>query len=131
MGVLLRKLKAALGIGSIWGIAAGAVGTAGQRCTSTRRLIVHESIAAEFLGKFIGLANSIRLGDPLDETTEMGPLTSKMHQERVLKYCDVAKDEGGEILTGGKIPDDPALEKGCYVKPTVVRAMPSSMWPSR
>ena len=97
----------------------------GQACIAGSRLILHEAIADEFLDKFIGLAKSIRLGDPLDETIEMGPLTSKMHQERVLKYCDVAKDEGGEILTGGKIPDDPALANGCYVEPTVVRAKPT------
>ena len=97
----------------------------GQACIAGSRLILHEAIADEFLDKFIGLAKSIRLGDPLDETIEMGPLTSKMHQERVLNYCDVAKDEGGEILTGGKIPDDPALANGCYVEPTVVRAKPT------
>ena len=97
----------------------------GQACIAGSRLILHEAIADEFLDKFIGLAKSIRLGDPLDETIEMGPLTSKMHQERVLKYCDVAKDEGGEILTGGNIPDDPALANGCYVEPTVVRAKPT------
>ncbi|MCZ6860429.1 MAG: aldehyde dehydrogenase family protein [Alphaproteobacteria bacterium] len=97
----------------------------GQACIAGSRLILHEAIADEFLDKFIGLAKSIRLGDPLDENTEMGPLTSKMHQERVLKYCEVAKEEGGEILTGGKLPDDPALEKGCYIEPTVVRAKPS------
>ncbi len=97
----------------------------GQACIAGSRLILHESVADEFLDKFVGLAKSIRLGDPLDETTEMGPLTSKMHQERVLEYCEVAKDEGGEILTGGKVPDDPALAQGCYVEPTVVRAKPS------
>lgn len=97
----------------------------GQACIAGSRLILHESIADEFLDKFVGLAKSIRLGDPLDETTEMGPLTSKVHQERVLNYCEVAKDEGGEILTGGKAPDDPALAKGCYVEPTVVRAKPT------
>lgn len=97
----------------------------GQACIAGSRLLLHESIAEEFLDKFIALAKSIRLGDPLDESTEMGPLTSKMHQQRVLEYCDVAKDEGGEILTGGRVPDDPALAKGCYVEPTIVRAKPS------
>ena len=97
----------------------------GQACIAGSRLLLHETIADEFLDKFIALAKSIRLGDPLDETTEMGPLTSKMHQQRVLEYCEVATSEGGEILTGGKVPDDPALAKGCYFEPTIVRAKPS------
>jgi aldehyde dehydrogenase (NAD+) len=54
----------------------------------------------------------------------MGPLTSRIHQERVLKYCDVARREGGEFLTGGGVPSNPALARGCFVEPTVVRAAP-------
>jgi aldehyde dehydrogenase (NAD+) len=52
----------------------------------------------------------------------MGPLTSRVHQDRVLAYCDVARREGGEILLGGRAPTDPALARGCFVEPTVVRA---------
>lgn len=96
----------------------------GQACIAGSRLLLHENIADEFLEKFTGLARSIRLGNPLDASTEMGPLTSQMHQERVLSYCQVARDEGGEIITGGKQPDDPALAKGYYVEPTIVRAKP-------
>ena len=98
----------------------------GQACIAGSRLMLHESIADEFLERFLALARSIRLGNPLDPTTEMGPLTSPLHRDRVLSYVKVAVDEGGEILTGGKAPDDPALAKGCYVEPTVVRADPSS-----
>jgi betaine-aldehyde dehydrogenase len=54
----------------------------------------------------------------------MGPLTSKQHQQRVLSYCDVAQSEGGEVLTGGRVPDDADLQKGCYIEPTVVKAGP-------
>ena len=54
----------------------------------------------------------------------MGPLTSPMHRDRVLSYVKVALDEGGEILTGGTAPEEPGLSKGCYVRPTVVRANP-------
>lgn len=94
----------------------------GQACIAGSRLLLHESIADAFLEKFIELSRSIRLGDPLDPQTEMGPLTSPGHRDRVLSYVKVAVDEGGEILTGGTAPDDPALAKGCYVLPTVVRA---------
>ncbi len=94
----------------------------GQACIAGSRLILHEKVADEFLARFIELANSIRLGDPLDPATEMGPLTSAGHRDRVLAFVDVARAEGGEVLTGGTPPDDPALAAGYYVRPTVARA---------
>ena len=59
-----------------------------------------------------GLAKSLRLGDPLDPGTEMGPLTSAGHRDRVMSYIDVAREQGSAILAGGKPPDDPALRAG-------------------
>lgn len=96
----------------------------GQACIAGSRLLLHEAIADEFLERFLSLAESIRIGDPLAPGTEMGPLTSPLHRDRVLSYVKVATDEGGEILTGGKAPPDPSLADGCYVEPTVVRAEP-------
>lgn len=93
----------------------------GQACIAGSRLVLHEKIADAFLEKFVPLAKSIRLGNPLDDATEMGPLTSALHRDRVLSYVDVAKGEGGELLAGGKGPGGD-LAKGCYVEPTVVRA---------
>ncbi len=98
----------------------------GQACIAGSRLILHATIADEFLSRFVGLAESIQLGDPLDPKTEMGPLTSAEHRDRVLSYVDVARAEGGEVITGGTAPDDPALADGYYMRPTVVRADPSS-----
>ena len=94
----------------------------GQACIAGSRLMLHEKIADRFLEHFLKLAASIRLGDPLDPKTEMGPLTSKLHQERVLSFCKVAQSEGGEILLGGKAPTAAELQRGCFVEPTVVRA---------
>lgn len=94
----------------------------GQACIAGSRLLLHEDIADEFLEKFVALAKSIKQGDPLDPETEMGPLTSKLHQERVISYSKVAIEQGGEILTGGQIPED--LKDGCFVLPTIVRADP-------
>jgi aldehyde dehydrogenase (NAD+) len=94
----------------------------GQACIAGSRLLLERPIAAEFQERFVALARSIRLGDPLDEATEMGPLTSPEHRDRVLGYVKVAVDEGGEVLCGGRPPEDPALARGCYVEPTVVRA---------
>jgi acyl-CoA reductase-like NAD-dependent aldehyde dehydrogenase len=98
----------------------------GQACIAGSRLILHESIAERFLGRFIDLAESIRIGDPLEPTTEMGPLTSAGHRDRVLGYVEIARTEGGEVLSGGTVPDDPALAGGYYIRPTVVRAEPSA-----
>jgi aldehyde dehydrogenase (NAD+) len=94
----------------------------GQACIAGSRLLLHEAIAEEFTERFVALAKSIKLGDPLAPGTEMGPLTSPIHRDRVLSYVKIAVDEGGEVLCGGKAPDDPALANGCYVEPTVVRA---------
>ncbi|MFC5500573.1 aldehyde dehydrogenase family protein [Caenimonas terrae] len=103
--------------GSAWAI----FHNQGQACIAGSRLLLHEKIADAFLEKFIALASSIRLGNPLDDQTEMGPLTSAEHRDRVLGYVDVARSEGGELLAGGKAPGG-ALARGCYVEPTIVRA---------
>lgn len=97
----------------------------GQACIAGSRILLHERIADQFLDTFVTLAKSIRLGDPLDPQTEMGPLTSRMHQQRVLSYVDIAKSQGAEILTGGTAPADPALADGYFISPTVVRAAPT------
>jgi betaine-aldehyde dehydrogenase len=98
----------------------------GQACIAGSRLVLHERVADAFLERFLALARSIRLGDPLDPATEMGPLTSPGHRDRVLSYCAVAREEGGEVLLGGKAPEREDLLHGCYVEPTVVRAAPRS-----
>lgn len=92
----------------------------GQACIAGSRLILHERVADAFLEKFIPLANSIRLGNPLDPDTEMGPLTSLQHRDRVLSYVDIARSQGGQVLAGGAAPQG-ILAAGCYVQPTVVR----------
>ena len=96
----------------------------GQACIAGSRLLLHEKIADAFLERFIKLALTIRLGNPLDPSTEMGPLTSAGHRDRVLGYVDVARGQGSAILMGGKAPSNPALAAGCYVEPTVVTANP-------
>jgi len=114
------NLNAALN-GSAWAI----FHNQGQACIAGSRLILHESIADEFLEKFLALARSIQIGDPMNIDTQMGPLTSSLHRDRVLSYAQVCKAQGGTILTGGKAPDNPELAQGYYVEPTVVRAKPS------
>jgi betaine-aldehyde dehydrogenase len=103
--------------GSAWAI----FHNQGQACIAGSRLVLHEKIADAFLEKFVPLAQSIRLGNPMNDTTEMGPLTSQQHRDRVLSYVDIARSQGGEVLSGGKSPGG-NLSQGCYVEPTIVRA---------
>lgn len=97
----------------------------GQACIAGSRILVQEKVADAFLDGFLKLTKSIRIGDPKDPETEMGPLTSKLHQERVLNYVKIAHQAGSDILTGGKTPDRKDLAAGCYVEPTVVTARPN------
>ncbi|HET8746336.1 MAG TPA: aldehyde dehydrogenase family protein [Ramlibacter sp.] len=94
----------------------------GQACIAGSRLMLHEKIADAFLDQFLPLARSIRLGNPMDEATEMGPLTSAQHQQRVLSYVEIGREQGGEVLSGGCAPTAEELARGCYVEPTVMRA---------
>ena len=96
----------------------------GQACIAGSRLLLQEQIAEEFLDSFLAVASAIRLGHPLDEATQMGPLTSAAHRDRVLSYLKIAADEGAEVLAGGEPPADPGLAAGFYLRPTVVRAAP-------
>lgn len=96
----------------------GAVGTAGQRCTTTRRLIVHESIRDQVTEALVKAYKQVRIGDPLDPDTLMGPLTDEKAVERFEKAVERARDAGGEVLTGGKRIDG----EGYFVEPTIITA---------
>jgi aldehyde dehydrogenase (NAD+) len=103
---------------AIPGIVFGAVGTAGQRCTTTRRLIVHESIMQQVSESLVGAYQQVRVGDPLHPDTLMGPLTDEASVKRFEAAVENALAEGGQVLTGGKRIDGP----GFFVEPTVIRA---------
>ncbi|MDH1300205.1 aldehyde dehydrogenase family protein [Achromobacter sp. GD03932] len=95
----------------------------GQACIAGSRLMLHEKIADAFLERFTALANSIRLGDPRSPDTEMGPLTSAQHRDKVLSYVGIAAEQGARLLAGGKAPGG-ELARGYYVAPTIVEARP-------
>ena len=96
----------------------------GQACIAGSRLLLQQDIADQFRAGFLELAGSIRLGDPLDPRTEMGPLTSQRQQQSVLTYCDVARQQGAQLLLGGRKPAAADLAGGYFVEPTVVKAQP-------
>jgi aldehyde dehydrogenase (NAD+) len=100
----------------------GAVGTAGQRCTSTRRLIIHESIYDKVKESILKAYQSVTIGNPLDEKNHMGPLIDKGAVETMQEALEKLKKEGGKILYGGDALEGPGYESGCYVKPAVAEA---------
>ncbi|MCB0790023.1 MAG: aldehyde dehydrogenase family protein, partial [Flavobacteriales bacterium] len=102
----------------------GAVGTAGQRCTSTRRLIIHEPVYDAFKEKLVKAYSQLRIGDPLNEDNHVGPLIDHdavAAYERALK---AVVDQGGTLLVEGGVLSGSGHESGCYVKPAIAEVMP-------
>jgi aldehyde dehydrogenase (NAD+) len=102
----------------------GAVGTAGQRCTSTRRVIMHESVADKVRKKLLAAYKSVPIGNPLEKKTLMGPLIDKNAVEMVQHSIQRLKDEGGEVLYGGERLDGEKYPGGCYITPCLANAKP-------
>ncbi|MBS4056567.1 MAG: aldehyde dehydrogenase family protein [Bacteroidales bacterium] len=100
----------------------GAVGTTGQRCTSTRRLIIHESVYDKFRDQLISAFEQVRIGCPLDPNVLVGPLIDKGAVEAFQFAQEQLLKEGGRILTGGEVLSGPGYESGCYVKPVLAEA---------
>src|SRR5215469_3194109 len=98
----------------------------GQACIAGSRLLLHEAIATEFLDAFIATARRVRVGHPLEAATQLGPLTSAMHRDRVATHLKAAVDGGATILSGGTPPRDASLARGYYMQPTVIEADPGS-----
>lgn len=97
-----------------------AVGTAGQRCTTTRRLFLHRSIAEEMKRRLVETYPSVSIGDPLDSGTLMGPLVDEAAVEGYVAALETIREQGGKVLCGGKVLDRP----GFFVEPTLVEATP-------
>ena len=102
----------------------GAVGTCGQRCTTTRRLIVHEDMYDEVKNKLVKAYKQLRIGNPLDEGNHVGPLIDKAAVDTYLDALQKAKSEGGKILAEGGVLEGKEYKSGCYVKPCIVEASP-------
>jgi aldehyde dehydrogenase (NAD+) len=100
----------------------GAVGTAGQRCTSTRRLIIHESVYDKVRDAIVGAYGQLTIGNPLDEKNHIGPLIDKEAVAIYLAAIESAKAEGGKVLVEGCVLSGEGYESGCYVKPAIIEA---------
>ena len=104
------------------GAAFGAVGTAGQRCTSTRRLIIHEKIYNKFRAKLVNAYKQLKIGNPLDQKNHVGPLIDKDAVKMYLDAIEKCKAEGGKFVVEGGVLKGKGYESGCYVKPCIAEA---------
>jgi phenylacetaldehyde dehydrogenase len=103
----------------------------GQTCVSGARLLVHQGVFEEVKARFVAKARSIRLGDPMDLDTQMGPLISQQQRDRVHAFVEGAQEEGAAVLCGGGLPDPeslaPELRDGFFYRPTVLGNVTPSM----
>ncbi|WP_100610344.1 L-piperidine-6-carboxylate dehydrogenase [Confluentibacter lentus] len=109
---------------TVMGAVFGAVGTAGQRCTSTRRLIIHEDIYDKVKSGIVDAYKQLRIGNPLDETNHVGPLIDKDAVNMYLNALKQVVEEGGTIIAKGEVLKGKGYESGCYVKPAIAEAKP-------
>lgn len=109
--------------GSLFAIFANA----GQRCTSRTRLFLHSSIHDRFLADFVAKAKQIRIGDPLEWETQMGPVVSPSQERKVLEYCGIAAGDGAELLAGGRKSPNASLVAGNFIEPTVFGGVSQTM----
>jgi acyl-CoA reductase-like NAD-dependent aldehyde dehydrogenase len=107
-----------LAAAAMWAVIA-AYSNNGQVCVSGSRLLLERSIHDTMLASVIERVTAMKLGDPIDEATELGPLVSRKQQQRVLEYIGIGKNEGARLVFGGEVPKDPKLARGNFVTPAV------------
>jgi acyl-CoA reductase-like NAD-dependent aldehyde dehydrogenase len=108
------------------GVVSGIFGSAGQSCVAGTRLFVQKPLYERFVAALAERARTLRVGLPDDPATQMGPLVSRAHRDRVAGYVDLARQEGGRVLAGGGIPLEPELGKGWFYQPTVIEGLPNT-----
>jgi aldehyde dehydrogenase (NAD+) len=109
------------------GVIKGIFAATGQTCIAGSRLLIHESILEAFLGKLVQRAESIKLGDPQQRDTEMGPVAFKEQLDKICYYCRKGLEEGAKLVTGGKQPKARELSQGYFFEPTIFRDVKNSM----
>jgi acyl-CoA reductase-like NAD-dependent aldehyde dehydrogenase len=105
------------------GVLWGAFGTTGQRCTATSRLLLHEDIHDEFLDRLVERTRELRLGNGLEEGTDVGPLINQQALDKVESYIAIAREEGDEVLVGGRRATGAGLDNGYFFEPTILRGV--------
>jgi len=102
----------------------GAFGTAGQRCTATSRLIIHEKVYDATLERLLAGARALAVGNPLDPAVDVGPVSSSQQEEKVLRYIGIGKEEGARLLFGGEKLRGGSMDGGFFIRPAVFEARP-------
>jgi acyl-CoA reductase-like NAD-dependent aldehyde dehydrogenase len=111
---------------AMWAVIA-AFSNNGQVCVSGSRLLLQKDIHQTMLDKVVQRVTAMKLGDPIDEKTELGPVVSKTQHQRVLEYIKIGKAEGARLVTGGDVPTEPALAKGNFIRPAVFDGVTPTM----
>jgi len=109
------------------GAVAGIFAATGQTCAAGSRVLVHKNIHDEFAAALVERASGIRLGDPLADDTQMGPVAFDAQLKKVQRYIQIASDEGAELLSGGHRPSDSSLDDGLFIEPTVLGQVDNRM----
>jgi aldehyde dehydrogenase (NAD+) len=112
---------------AVKGAISGIFAASGQTCIAGSRLLVQRSVCEEVSAKVVDLARSARLGDPMELTTQVGPITTRPQRAKVLHYIDVARGEGARCLLGGGTPSSPELARGWFVEPTIFGDVSNAM----
>jgi (Z)-2-((N-methylformamido)methylene)-5-hydroxybutyrolactone dehydrogenase len=112
---------------AVKGVVSGIFAATGQTCVAGSRALVHRSIHDEFVERFLKLARTARMGDPLNETTQVGPITTRPQYAKVLGYIEIAKQQGARVMLGGGPATRPECGDGWFVEPTVFTAVTPNM----
>jgi aldehyde dehydrogenase (NAD+) len=109
--------------GAVW----GAFATAGQRCTATSRIIVHKKVIDDFLARLKERAENLKVGDPLDETVEMGPMVNEAQLKKTMEFVQIGRDEGADLICGGVRLTKAEYGRGWFFPPTIFSGVAPGM----
>jgi aldehyde dehydrogenase (NAD+) len=112
---------------AVKGVISGIFAATGQTCIAGSRLLVQRSIHDRFLERLVAFARTARMGDPMESTTQIGPVTSRPQLEKILKYIDIARGEGARAVLGGQRATRPECGEGWFVEPTIFEGVHNRM----
>ncbi|MBS7700851.1 MAG: aldehyde dehydrogenase [Chelatococcus sp.] len=112
---------------AVRGVVGGIFGAVGQTCIAGSRLLIQRAIHDQFVEKLAAFSKSARIGNPREVTTQIGPIANRMQYDKVLGYIDVARQEGAELVLGGKRPDIPECAEGFFIEPTIFTGVNNQM----
>src|SRR6185295_14957919 len=112
---------------AVKGVISGILAATGQTCVAGSRLLVQASIHDRFVEKVVAMFERAKMGDPMSPQTQVGPIANKPQLEKILKYIDIAKNEGAEVVVGGTRASRPECGDGWFVEPTIVKGVNNRM----